>query len=250
MTDKATTVLIDVLKHALAESGEQRLFKSGKLEGLFPSRSGTNAEASAKAITDGLLEVVRTEIKGKTAIEWVRITPKGMEYLHTLESPVQALRDLQTILQVNREQVPIWLADMQGKLQEMARQLTDQAQRWSHRLEALSGQVEAALERATIKSCTLPDSVVEDAPWAEEALAYLDHRKSAGAKTECDLPELFAALRERHADLSVPAFHDRLRRLQDRQLLKLIPFDHSPSEIPEPEYALLEGTTLYYHVSR
>src|SRR5438132_1107585 len=99
--DKVTETLLDALKLALAEPGEQRLFKSGKLPGLFAGRVGVNAEAAGQALRDGLLEVVRTEPKGKTTIEWVRITPRAMEFLHKQESPVVALTDLRTVLQVN-----------------------------------------------------------------------------------------------------------------------------------------------------
>ena len=44
--DKVTEALVEGLKQALAEPGEQRLFKSGKLTGLFPGRTGANAEAA------------------------------------------------------------------------------------------------------------------------------------------------------------------------------------------------------------
>ena len=47
--DKATDILVEALKLAAAEPGEQRLYKSGKLEGLFASRSGQSAEAAARA---------------------------------------------------------------------------------------------------------------------------------------------------------------------------------------------------------
>src|SRR5690349_7939914 len=59
--DKLTETLVDALKLALAEPGEQPLFKSGKLAGLFASRVGVNAEAAARALEERLLEVVRTE---------------------------------------------------------------------------------------------------------------------------------------------------------------------------------------------
>ena len=39
MVDKVTELLLDVLKQALTESGEHRLFRTGKLDGLFPSRT-------------------------------------------------------------------------------------------------------------------------------------------------------------------------------------------------------------------
>ena len=64
------------------------------------------------------------------------------------------------------------------------------------------------------------------------------------------MPELFAALREKSPELSVTDFHDRLRRLRDRRALRLLPFTGQPSDIQEPEYALLDGATLLYHVTR
>jgi DNA-binding PadR family transcriptional regulator len=250
MLDKATETLIDALKLAVAESGEQRLFKAGKLEGLFPNRSGSNGEAAARALREGFLEVVRTEVKGKTTIEWVRLTPRGVEFLHDHESPVQALRDLQAILQVTRAGVPMWLTEMRQELQTLASRLTDEAQRWTQRLDALSQRVEEALRRAEAGGPPLPQEAIIDAPWAEDALAYLDRRQVSGAPEACPLPELFGALREQYTNLSVTAFHDRLRRLRDRQALRLYPFTGPPGEMPEPEYALLDGATLLYFVSR
>lgn len=247
--DDVTATLLDALKLALAEPGEQRLFRSGKLSGLFAGRSGANAEAAERALRDGLLEVVRTESKGKTTTEWVRITPRAVEFLHEHESPVQALRDLQSILQTNRAAVPLWLAEMRRELDALGGRLADEAQRWTHRLDALCGQVETALRRAETAGAQLPDGT-PDAPWAVEALAYLDHRRTSGATGDCPLPELFGALRARYPDLSVTAFHDHLRRLQDRRVLRLLPFTGLPSDIPEPEYAMLEGADVLYYVTR
>jgi len=247
--DKVTDALIDALKVAVADPGEHRLFKSGKLDGLFPSRSGGNAEAAARAVREQLLEVVRTEPKGKTVVEWVRLTPRGVDFLHDQESPVQALRDLQAILQVTRAGVPLWLTEMRQDLQTLASRLAEEAQRWTQRLDSLSERVEEALRRAATGGPPVPEEVAAEAPWAQDALAYLDRRQVSGAPTACPMPELFGALRERHTDLSVTAFHDRLRRLRDRQALRLLPFT-GPGEMPEPEYALLDGATLLYYVSR
>jgi hypothetical protein len=249
-TDKAMETLVDALKLALAEPGAQPLFKSGKIPGLFASRTGVNAEAAARAISDRLLEVVRTEAKGKTTIEWVRITPRAMEFLHEQESPLQALRDLRTILQTNREAIPLWLAEMNRELQALSRRLAEEAERWTHRLEALSGQVDTALRRAEAAEPQLSEGARTDVPWALDALAYLDHRRGGGAPGDCSLPELFAALQEKYPDLSVSAFHEGLRRLDDRRALRLLPFTGPPSEIQEPEYALLDGANLLYYVTR
>jgi hypothetical protein len=248
--DKVLETLLDALKQALTEPSEQRLYKSGKLAGLFAGRSGVSAEAAAWALQDGLLEVVRTEIKGKTVIEWVRLTPRAVEFLHEQESPVHALKDLHAILQITRLGIPLWLADMRRELQTLGTRLTEEAQRWTHRLETLSQQVEEALRRLDTAQPEVSDGAAADAPWAQDALAYLDRRKGSGAAGECPLPELFAALHERYADLSVTGFHDRLRRLQDRRALRLLPFTGPPHEIPEPEYALLDGVNLLYYAAR
>src|SRR5262245_7932834 len=92
--DKVTEALLDGLRRALENPAEQRLYKSGKLEGLFPGRTGVNGEAAARALREGLLEVVRTELRGKTSCEWVRSTPRAVSFLHDHESPVRALQDL------------------------------------------------------------------------------------------------------------------------------------------------------------
>jgi hypothetical protein len=250
MADRVTETLLEALKQALADPSAQRLFKSGKLEGLFASRSGVNSEAAARAVQNGLLEVVRTEVKGKTTIEWVRPTPRAVEFLHNQESPVKALKDLQAILQANRAGMPLWIAEMRQAVQTLAEQLEQEAARWTQRLEMLSEHVEAALRRLEATEPHISNGATADAPWALDALAYLDRRRSSAVAGECSLPELFTVLRDQHRDLSVTAFHDRLRRLRDRRALQLLPFAGPPSEIPEPEYALLDGTELLYYVTR
>jgi hypothetical protein len=246
--DKRTETLLEALKQALAEPGEQRLYKSGKLEGLFASRTGVSGEAATQALRDGLLEVVKTETKGKTTVEWVRLTPRGVDFLHEHESPVQALRDLQAVLQVNREKMPLWLAELQGEIHRVSQRLAEDVQRWTHRLEALSQQVESALRR--IDEDQAKQDGGEQVPWAQEALGYLDRRRTGGGAEECPMPELFAAIREQQADLTVTAFQDGLRRLQDRRVVRLLPFTDPISELPEPEYALPDGDTMYYYVAR
>src|SRR5215470_6081750 len=133
--DRVTEALLEALRRALTTPGEQRLYRSGKLDGLFPGRASVNAEAAARALREGLLEVVRTETRGKTVVEWVRLTPRGVEFLHEHESPVRALQDLQAVLQATREGVPLWLAEMRHELHALASRLTEEAQRWTHRLD-------------------------------------------------------------------------------------------------------------------
>lgn len=247
--DRIVATLVDALKQALSESGEQRLYRSGKLSGLFPSRGGINSEAAARALREGLLEVVRTETKGKTVIEWVRLTPRGVNFLHEHESPLRALEELRSLLQSAEAAVPIWLTDMRQQLQALSQRLSEDAQRWENHLAALQQRIEASLRRLEAALPQVPDSLAEVVPWAAEVLIYLERRHATGAPEDCPLPELFAAVVEKHPDLSIAAFHEGLRRMNDRKMLRLLPLS-SPSVAPQPEFAMLDGANLHYFAGR
>jgi hypothetical protein len=247
--DKVTESLVAALKQAVAGGGEQRLYKSGKLSGLFASRAGAPGEAAAQAVRDGLLEVVRTETRGKAAVEWVRPTLRGVTFLHERESPLKALQELRAALQATREGVPAWMAAARQDLQALSDRLTAESERWLQRLDALGHWVEEALRRLEAAGPQLPAGATDVVPWALEALTYLDQRRQRGAG-DCPLPELFATVAEKHPGLSLVAFHDGLRRLHDRGAVRLVPFTAPPSELPQPEFALLDGATVFYHAAR
>jgi hypothetical protein len=246
--DKATDALIDVLKLALAGPSEQRLFKSGKLEGLFSGRTGINAEAAARALRDGLLEVVRTETRGKSTFDWVRLTPRGVEFLAESESPVCALEDLRDVLKVNRAAVPAWVEEMRQGMRLLTDNLEQRALAWLEKLEGLSRRVEDALSRLAKAKAVLPDEVLARVPWAPEALEYLDQRQQSGAPAACLFPELFAALRRSREDLNVSVFHDGLRHLQERRALRLLPMDDTEA-LTQPEFALFDGGRVLFAVA-
>lgn len=250
MPDKMAEALAGGLKQALAEPTEQRLFRGGNLAGLFPGRGGVNGEAAAQALREGLLEIVRTETKGKTTIEWVRITPRGVQYLHEHESPLRVLAELREALRINQEAIPLWLEDLRQRLQALEQGIRADSQRWLQRLDALSQRVEEALRRLDAVGPELPDGVAKAVPWALDALTYLDRRCQGGAASACPLPELFAALAPQYTELSVTAFHDGLRQLQDRRAVRLLPFAAPAGALPEPEFALFDGTIVYYFAAR
>jgi len=250
MNDKVTESLVDALRQAMAEHEEQRLFRSGKLSGLFASRGGSNAEAATRAVQQGLLEVVRTDTKGKIAVEWVRLTPRGVEFLHEHDSPVKALEELRELLHGAKAGLPSWLAAMQQDLSSLSQEVKRNAERWSQRLEALTVRVEEALRRAEAGMTQLPDGVVPVVPWALAGLGYLDRRRHGGDDGQCPLPELFAAVRNEYPELSIQEFHDGLRRLHDRGAVQLWPFTGPAAALPQPEYALLDGTTVFFYATR
>lgn len=247
--DRAGEMLIEALKQALGADAPQRLYRSGKLDGLFPSRTGLAGDVASGAVREHLLEVVRTEIKGKTESEWVRITPLGVEFLHEHESPACALRDLLAALKSGKEQVPAWLTEVRANLHGLEHRLAADAERWNARLDALERRVEAALRRLEAGAPLLPPELARDHPWAIDALNYLDRRISGGANNPCSLQELFEAVSLHHPGLSIPAFHDGLRALHQRRTLRLRPVE-SLDDIAGAEYALLDGEAVLSHVER
>jgi hypothetical protein len=246
MTEKVTLIVLEALKQATAEAAEQRLYRSGKLPGLFSGRTGTNAQAAAWALSEGLLEIVRTEVKGKVAMDWVRATPRGLQFVYEHESPIRALEELRGLLQPAHEGVPVWLAEMRCELQDLSARLANEATRWTHRLESLANRVDETMRRAEAAKVAQPASV----PWSVLALSYLDQRRDGGVSGHCPLPELFAAVKERYSDLSMKAFHEGLRRLRDRSAVVLLPFAGNAAELPQPEFALPDGSDLLYYATR
>src|SRR5580698_3371125 len=107
-----TELLLDALKTAIATPGEHRLFRSGKLRGLFYSKVGLAMEASLVALRERLLETVRTEVKGKIIIEWVQATPKAMTFIDENDSAKSILRELKGVLATTRAGIPQWLMDV------------------------------------------------------------------------------------------------------------------------------------------
>lgn len=245
--DRRDAALLDGLRAALA-GDEHRLYRSGKLAGLFPSKTGPAGEAAGLAIREGLLEYARTETRGRFEIEWVRLTAKGVEYLYEHDSPRAVLGEMRDMLAAARSGIPVWQDEMLKSLERLASSITEEMARYMGRLDALSQRVEEALRRAEVAP-ELGAALREVVPWGADALAYLDRRKAGGAVGECPLPELFGAVRGKHAGLTVREFHDGLRRLADNRAVRLSPWA-GPGAIPQPEYALMADGKLAYHVGR
>lgn len=243
--EKRTELTLDALKRALAEPGAHRLFRSGKLAGLFPSRVGASADAALHAITDGLLETVRTETKGRFIIEWVRATPKGVAFVHERDSPKAVLRELRDVIGETRSGVPLWMADAQREVAATAEKFERQGAEMLKRLDALTERVEAALRRAEVVGFRIPDPVAKAVPSAEFVLDYLDRRGTTTA-TDCPLAELFHALQERHPTLTVPEFHMGIRRLADVRAVRLA----IGADADDPEFALIVGAEMFTHITR
>jgi hypothetical protein len=247
--DRVADILLAAMKQALTGPAQQRLYKSGKLEGLFPGSGGAAGEAAARALREGLLEIARTETRGKTVIEWVRPTPAGVDFVAAQESPARALDELRAALRLGQRGIPGWLAEVRTSLGALEERLAADARQWQERLDALARRVEETLRRIEQAVPPLPADVLQAHPWSADALNYLDRRRGSGAAGDCPLPELFAALRRQHAELSVGAFHEGLKRLQERHALRLLPVTGNGA-LPQPEYALFDGDAVFYYAAR
>jgi hypothetical protein len=234
-------LLLDALKAAVATPGEHRLFRSGKLRGLFHSKVGLPMEASLIALREGLLETVRTDVKGRIVTEWVEATPKAMTFIHENDSPKSILRELKGVLSTTRTGIPQWMADVKQEAANLSARFERRAAEMLRRLDELTLRVEAALRRAETSVHAVPEPVSRLVPWAVEALEYLDRRSLSGIAIDCSLPELFHALRVKFTDLTLASFQNGLRRLHDVRAIRLIPSD----DVSEPEYAMVvEGQMM------
>ncbi|MDB5312110.1 MAG: hypothetical protein JWO38_6312 [Gemmataceae bacterium] len=244
--ERRTELLLDAVKTAIGTPGEHRLFRSGKLVGLFPTRAGTSAEAALLAVREGLFETVRTEVKGKVVTEWVTATPKGVAFVHEHDSPKSVLRELKEVLRATRDGVPVWMDEARREVAELSARFEGRAAAVLKQLDDLAGRVEAALRRAEAKAPAVADPVGRLVPWAVDALEYLDRRKTGGGGGDCPLPELFHAVRVRSPELSLSAYQDGLRRLHDVRAVQLVP----SALMAEPEYAVVVEGKLMYAVGR
>lgn len=245
---KLEGVLLDALKAALADPREHRLFRAGKLDGLFPSKLGLSLEAAHHALRHGFLESVRTEAKGPVSVEWVRIAPSGVEFVYSHDSPRSVLGEMRNVLVSAKAGVPGMMAGVQEELKALATRFAAEIDGYTKRLDALTQRVEEAIRRMDSTGPMLADPLQALIPWGYDALIYLDQRKQTRRADPCTLAELFEALLPKHPALDISQFHDGLRRLADNRAVKMhaVP----PDSIDRPEYALIDGSKMLYHVER
>ena len=243
--ERRREILLDALKTALANGHEHRLFRSGRLDGLFPSKLGDSGEAARQALAADLLVHVRTEVKGKFIFEWVRATPRAVGFVAEHDSPKAILRELRETLGETQNGVPIWLEQTKNELHTISGLFEQRSTVLLARLESLAGRMEAALRRAEAKE---PGRSWGHAiaPWVDVALLYLDRRRE-GRLGPCPLSELFHAVREQFDSLTIPDFHDGIRRLAD---VRAVILTAGSNGIREPEFAVLVDGTLNQFAER
>ena len=247
-SEKQSEFVLDALKAAVAEPGEHRLFRWGKLGGLFPSRLGVSAVAAKFALAEGLLEAVRTEARGKLIVEWVRATPLAIQYLDAHDSPKAVLREIREVIGATKSGVPVWMAQARDEAAQLATRFEHFGRELLRRLESLDERVEAAIRRAEVATPKIGDAMRKRVPWSPAVLQYLDAIEASGRQARATLAELFVAARSHAADMTLLEFHDGIRALANGGVLQLKP--ELPTEIPEPEYAVEIGGRMMWWVER
>ena len=175
---KRDAALLDGLRAALA-ADEHRLYRSGKLDGLFAAKNGTIGEAAALAIREELLEYSRTETRGRFEFEWVRLTAKGVQYLYEHDSPKAVLSEMRTMLAAARSGIPMWQDEMLKSLEKLGSHITEEMARYLAKLDALAKRVDEALRRAEVP-LHLSDVIRELVPWGVDALTISIDAPRAG----------------------------------------------------------------------
>jgi DNA-binding PadR family transcriptional regulator len=248
-TPRQEEQLLAALKRGLTEPGEHRLFAAGKVPGLFPSKSGVSGQLAAWAMQNGWIETVRTESRGRTIIEWVRVTPRGVAYIAEHDSPQALLRELRELLGFSQRGLPAWLACTSAELRRLEESLTRSTNARLARIDALLERVEETLRRIELRSPGISEAMNSLIPWADAALTYLDQRRQTRGASPCPLPELFEALRQTVPELTLRDFHDGLRRMGDLRIIQLHPPESAASP-SDPEFTLIIDAALFTSVSR
>jgi hypothetical protein len=153
---------------------------------------------------------------------------------------------LKQVLDATRAGVPAWMEEAKAEAAALSAKFEERAAAILAKLNELSASVESALRRAETGGTGVAEPVSRVVPWAIEALEYLDRRATTGASGDCAMPELFHAVRVKFPDLTLPEFHDGLRRLHDVRAVRLSATD----EMDQPEYAMLAAGKLVYRVWR
>jgi hypothetical protein len=240
---KKREILLDALKIALSQAGEHRLFRAGRLNGLFPSKHGESGDAAREALSAGLLDHVRTETRGKFFFEWVKSTAKTAGFVAIHDSPKAILRELNDVLGETRAGVPIWLDQAKTELRTLSNQFESRATAMLSRLDSLTLRIDDALRRADAQ---LPERMGSQAVrWSELVLKHLDTRRDSGS-AECPLSELFQVIAMSNPELTVTEFIDGIKRLADVKALTLTRGQDDPEFSMVWQGKLCQSARRYY----
>jgi hypothetical protein len=263
VADKSTQMVLEALRQAAAEPAGTPLHGSKAAPGLFAA-TGLGRQAALRCKSEGYLQVVRSETRGKHTLEFCTLTEKGLAYLLAQVDPRHALEDFIRALETRQAQAAELLQaarQMQASLEALktaAAQVLDRLARPDapHRpaQRGIDGEEGAPAGAARNERAWRgpPPSANGSPGWVEALLPFLASWPAArpgGALGDCPLPELFRHAQQHEPALTVGRFHDALRRLNEEQRIYLHPWTGPLYAIPEPAYVLLVGHEIAYYAS-
>lgn len=246
---QATELLISTLKKAHAAQAAILVHASGKSDGLFPRRTAESQAVMDQCLRDGLLELERTESKGKTLLEWVRLTPRGWQFLQQATSPREIIQELLARLDVQEAGMAQWVAQIKDQVLHLANRLESYLLKQEEEWRGLKAQCLAAL--AKIQTTNASSVLTSHAflPWQLDVLTLAEQHAQIG-RPVCLLQDLFTTLQKAHADLTITSFHTGLLEMRDRGCIELLTTTQDISAMAEPEYLLLDGQHLHDALKR
>ena len=242
VADRSSQLVLAALSRAATETGLP-LYSSKTGPGLFPS-TALGKQAAQRCCEEGYLEPAPSgDATGRGAGPVCALTDRGRVFLLGQLSPRQVLEDFVRVLEAREAQVG---------------QLLVQVRQWQAGLEALRASIAPVLEQVRQAESGsrnlngLCHDFHKDAPAPAPAaaiLAALTRWSKSGAAEDCPLPVLLGQVRASCPGLSLGAFHDALRGLQDAGKIYLHPWTAPLYEVPEPPCALLVGHAITYYAS-
>jgi hypothetical protein len=249
------------------------LQSAGKSPGIFPS-GATGKPVADEALNRGLVEQVQATppAKGKKPRPLFAITALGQQFVLDRDSPKEALEGIQVALRelttqfVNNQPSGDRTDLLQGlntlldrhfqEIQLAVKTVVAEAGK-AERLQARRVEdvhrviqlVEKAVEGLAKQPPLRPVPVMprSDDTWTHEVEPYLHARRENRTPGDCPIPELFDALKKRHATLTVGSFHDGLRRLHDANQIRLGGWSGPLENLPQPNLAMLVAHKVMYY---
>jgi hypothetical protein len=237
--DKISQLIGEALSRAATNRSGFPLH-GGRRTGLF-SNSMAAKKAAQVCKSEGYLETLAVESRGRQTREVCAITQKGLAYLLHQVSPKQILAELVQALHFQQSQTG---------------ELLKSVQQWQASIDSFKNLIHQYFQQCDLNGSlhltqAASNGVMHHAGAKSESdigasiVSQLDQWPGSG---DCPLPELFR--RCGHENITIGQFHDELRRLQQEERVYLHPWTGPLSEIPEPAFALLAGHGIAYYASR
>jgi hypothetical protein len=258
VADKSSQLVLNALTRAAADAAGVPLHGNKAAPGLFPA-TALGKQAAQRCREEGYLVAVSPDHDPAAAAPTARtrtpaaplctITDKGLDFLIGQVSPRQVLEDFVRVLESRESQV--------GQLLCLARQM-------QAGLEALRNRIAPILEQASRPALPARQGTNGDLKGLFEEFHKENHAPDrltaalldslgrwadSGATEDFALPDLFRQVRGVKGEMTIGAFHDALRGMQDAGQIHLQPWTGPLYAIAEPAYALLNGHTVAYYAS-